>query len=192
MQHTPIVWNALVTKISPERKRVFSVVMGMEHGDEMKGLKCFDGKIVAAGRTFVTDYNDWYGYIAVHDSETANEIFTFKQDPGENAVFLAIGYNSSSGSVYAGGSSGWSQNPDGYSVSDNGKKLLVGMDGISLVNEQIILRNKARHNQVNDIQIVDDFMIVGGWEDGPGTHTGDNDGSLVRADGFLEVFPVVN
>jgi hypothetical protein len=180
---------ALVTKVSANGKRIFSIVMGTEHGDEMKSLRCFDGKIVVAGRTDVAYSNDWHAYLSVHDSETGSEIFTKTYKSGENAIFFGVGFDVLSGSFYAGGNSGWSQNPYGVSISDNGKKLLTRIN-VSSANEQIMLSNKAGQNQISSVQILDNFIVIGGWENGPGTHTGDNDESLVRADGFVEVFPI--
>jgi hypothetical protein len=68
--------------------------------------------------------------------------------------------------------------------------VIIKIDALSITNDYIMLSNKAGQNQVNSVQIVEDFLIIGGWENGPGTHTGDNDIRLVMADGFVEVFPV--
>lgn len=181
--------DALVTKVHPDGQRVFTSVMGTAYQDEIHGIRVFNNKVVTYGRSVITDFNDWDPYVALYDAATGDEVFVKNYDLGSNELFLAVGYDALEASLLVGGVGGWSQNPGGVSISEQGYKVMLSLDETNgTVTEIISLQNGARQNQVYAIQIIEEnFLLVAGWENGPGTHSGDGNSDLVSADGFLEV-----
>ncbi len=186
--------NTLISKISPEGNILYTISTGdeMDFETTMQDFKVFDNQIVITGRRLAnedSDSNDWNPYIVMHDTETGNEVFSQNYTLAGNEIFFSLGYDIVSKKIYAGGSAGWSQNPNGASVTANGNKILVKVDNsMGAIENELTLTNGPRQNQIRSVQVVDDFLIIAGWENGPGTHSGDSDKSLIFADGFMEVF----
>jgi len=181
--------DALVTKVSASGGRVYSTVMGTQHQDEIHGLLVADGKVFAYGRCAVTSMNDWDPFVVAHDAASGAELYSSPYDLGSNEIFLSASYDSTKGQLLLGGVGGWSQNPDGVSVTEDGTKLLVVVDSRSgEVAEAIVQGNGPRQNQIRSVmRLSGGKLLVAGWENGPGTHSGDSDPGLVTADGFLDV-----
>jgi hypothetical protein len=181
--------DALVTKVSSGGQRIYSSVMGTAYNDEIHGLQVFQDKIITYGRCPITGFDDWDPYVSVNDTRTANELFAKNYDATSNGMFLASGYDTLTRNFYLGGVVDWSQNPSGVSVSEQGNKLLLIVnDQNGASGENIVLTNGPRQNQIRSIQILGENMfLLAGWENGPGTHSGDGNPDLVFADGFLEV-----
>jgi hypothetical protein len=181
--------GAIVTKVSSAGKRIYSSVMGTVYYDEIHCLRVFNDKIITCGRCAISSFDDWDSYITVHDANSGNELYTKNYDSGSNGLFLDAGYDSLTKKFYTGGVAGWSQNPGGVSISEQGNKLLLivnEMDGVQ--SDSVSLTNGPRQNQIRSIQFLGDTMfLLAGWENGPGTHSGDANAALVTADGFLEV-----
>ncbi len=181
--------DALVTKVSSGGQRIYSSVMGTVYHDEIHGMQVFQEKIITYGRCPITGFDDWDPYMSVNDTRTGSELFARNYDATSNGMFLAAGYDTLASNYYLGGVVDWSQNPSGVSVSEQGNKLLLTMnDQNGAPGENIVLTNGPRQNQIRSIQILgDNLFLLGGWENGPGTHSGDGNPDLVFADGFLEV-----
>ena len=104
-------------------------------------------------------------------------------DRGDVLYDLAFGQD---GSLIAVGSCGWTQNPQGASVSEASQKLLVLLDREGGVVERKTLPEGPRHNLLRSVAADSDgAAIVGGFENGPGTHSGDQDPTLIKADLFV-------
>lgn len=180
--------DALVTKVSSEGKRIYSTVIGTNTVDRMRSLRLFDSKIVVIGRSAITSYNDWNPYLAVHDTETGNGIFSQSYTLGGNEILYGIDYDAENNSFYTGGTGGWTQNPSGVSISENSSKVFLKINAdTGAIENEITLSNGARQNQVRSVQVINEFLIFAGWENGPGTHSGDSNPSLISADGYIEV-----
>jgi hypothetical protein len=181
--------DALVTKVSSGGQRLYSTVIGTPYHDEIHGLQVFQDKVITYGRCPITGFDDWDPYITVNDASTGGELFVKDYISLNNGMFLASGYNATTGNIYVGGVADWSQNPEGVSVSEQGNKLLLmvnNQDGA--LGENISLSNGPRQNQIRSIQILtENLILIAGWENGPGTHSGDGNPNLIFADGFLEI-----
>jgi hypothetical protein len=79
------------------------------------------------------------------------------------------------------GASGHSRNPNGASISEDAYVL-----SRSGATRALDVPNRARNNGTRSLaQTTNGRWLSAGMLDGPGTHSGDADASLVRADGFL-------
>gem|GEM_PF-3038091 len=181
--------DTLLTKVDPLGARLYSTVIGTTWQDELHGVQIFNGRIITYGRSALTSFNDWDPYLTVNDCATGGEAFAKNYDFGGNEIFLAAGCDPATGYIYAGGCGGWTQNPEGVSVSEEGSKLFVSLNGGSgNPVERIALENGARQNQVCSVQYLEqNLILIAGWENGPGTHSGDENRQLVFADGYVEV-----
>ncbi|MCE7993684.1 MAG: hypothetical protein HEP71_16990 [Roseivirga sp.] len=178
--------DALVTKISPEGERLYTVVAGTADPDECYGIKVENGSFYLYGRTAKpasTSGYQWDAYVAKFNSDDGNATFRKSFDVNQSEIIYDLA-ETESGELLVVGSTGWSQNPLGYSVSGTACKLLVHLDAFGDVKREIELTPGQRHNQIRTIQYHDERIWLGGWENGPGTHTGDTNPNLVFADGF--------
>jgi hypothetical protein len=90
-----------------------------------------------------------------------------------------------SGRYLALGTTGYTQNPSGASISEAAQPLLVLLDTDGSLAQNLGYTGGARHNQLNTIAPLKGGWLLGGMVNGPGTHSGDGDRALIVADGFL-------
>ncbi len=112
-------------------------------------------------------------------SFTVRELDVKRSDIAFDALPLA------NGAWLVAGAADWTQNPGGASVSEASQAFLRGLaeDGSST---PIAIASGPRHNEARTLLAFGaDRYLIGGMTDGPGTHSGDVDASLVRASGFL-------
>lgn len=185
--YTPI--DVIVTKVSTSGKRVYSIVAGTPYYDEVHCMRIFDNKIITCGRCEISNKDDWDSYITVHDASDGKECYSINYMSAKNSIFMTAAYNSLTKKIYLGGVTDWTQNPEGASVSEQGSKLFqIVNESDGLLSDSVSLTNGPRQNQIRCIEILENsFMLLAGWQNGPGTHSGDSDKTLVTADGFLEV-----
>jgi hypothetical protein len=91
----------------------------------------------------------------------------------------------SSGRFLALGTTGYTQNPSGESVSEAAQPLLVVLNRDGSLAQNLGYTGGARHNQLTTIAPLNGQWLLGGMINGPGTHSGDADRKLIVADGFL-------
>jgi len=64
--------------------------------------------------------------------------------------------------------------------------LAVFIDENGTVTSTIVLPQGPRHNQIRSVVILnEEWLLFGGFDNAPGTHSGDEDASLIKADAFL-------
>lgn len=180
--------DALVTKVSNTGERLYTVVAGSVDPDECYGIKADNSSFYLYGRTgkpTTTFGYQWDAYVAKYNSDTGSPIFARSFDIDKSEIIYDL-VKTNTGDLIIAGSTGWSQNPVGYSVSGTARKLVAIIDESGNFKEEIEIESGARHNQVRSIVYSDDRLWLGGWENGPGTHTGDIDHSQVFADAFWE------
>jgi len=90
-----------------------------------------------------------------------------------------------SGRYLALGTTGYTQNPSGASISEAAQPLLVLLNADGSLARNLGYPGGARHNQLTTIAPFNGRWLLGGMVNGPGTHSGDGDRALIAADGFL-------
>lgn len=180
--------DALVTKVDIQGERVFAVVAGSIDPDECYGIKTDDNSFYLFGRsakpTSTIGY-EWDGYLAQYNSSTGNPIFISSLHVDQSSIVYDIA-KTDGGKIVAVGATGWTQNPLGYSVSEHSRKMVAILDQAGNFQEEFKIQSGLRHNQVRTIINQKGKVWLGGWENGPGTHSGDNNPQLVYADAFWQ------
>lgn len=182
--------DALVTKISSTGERMYTIVAGSADPDECYGIKANNSSFYLYGRTGVptsTIGYAWNAYIAKYNSATGTPVFVENLDIDQSEIIYDIA-EMNTGDLILVGSAGWTQNPLGYSVSGTARKLVAIVGPSGNFKEEIEMESGLRHNQVRSIIYGNNRIWLGGWENGPGTHTGDSDPNLVFADAFWESY----
>jgi len=183
--------DLILTRVSPEGQRVFTRLVGSEREDEFHGLRVMGGSVFLVGRTRVDEDpgNLYDGLIASYDKESGEPRFiqALPFDRGDVLYDLAFGQD---GNLIAVGSCGWTQNPQGASVSEASQKLLFLLDREGGVVERKTLPEGPRHNLLRSVTTDGGSVITGGFENGPGTHSGDQDSTQIKADLFVAKIPL--
>jgi hypothetical protein len=89
------------------------------------------------------------------------------------------------GRMLAAGTTGYTQNPGGASISETSQPLLAVLDANGGVQQRLPFTAGARQNQVRSLAAWNGGWLAGGLVNGPGTHSGDNDPALIFADGYV-------
>lgn len=182
--------DALVTKVSKTGDRIYTVVAGSVDPDECYGIKANNTSFYLYGRTGKptnTVGYEWDAYVARYNSATGSLVFANSYDIDKSEIIYDIALTSA-GDLIVTGSQGWTQNPLGYSVSGTARKLVATIGPSGNFKEEFELESGLRHNQVRSIIYRNNRIWIGGWENGPGTHTGDSNPNLVFADAFWESY----
>lgn len=190
-EDAPKYWpqmDALVTKITISGERIYTRVIGTDLPDEIYGSKIIDNLLYVFGRSTRFHGQFWDGFIATMNIDSGNLHYAHNVDINEGDIFYDV-TQLSDGRILAVGATAWHQNPVGYSVSENSEKLaaFINIDGI--VTSTITLPHGSRHNQIRSVTALNDqWLLFGGFDNGPGTHSGDSDSALIRADAFLTTY----
>jgi hypothetical protein len=182
--------DVIVTKIDADGKRLWSRVVGTRYEDEPYALAAAGDEVVVVGRSRRNpgfDNSQWDPWVAALDgSGTLRASRTVPFDA--LGILLAVGVDDA-GAVVAGGSDGWTQNPDGLSVLTFGAKLVFTLADAAAAPTRVGLAPGPRHNEIRSIVVTDEGVWFAGHEDGPITHTGDGDAGQIHATGVVGFLP---
>jgi hypothetical protein len=177
----------LLTRVGTEDgRRLGSTVIDTRQHAELHGVRANSHGFALVGRVLSevrSDGTGWDAFAAsVAQDGSLGPYNTVDVDRGDVLFDIA---ELSSGRYLALGTTGYVQNPEGASISESAQPLLVllGSDG-SLVQD-LGFPAGPRHNQLTTAVRFDGMWLLGGMVNGPGTHSGDADRSLIVADGFL-------
>lgn len=176
--------GALVTRLGPDGMRLGTTPVDSARVSELHGLRLHFGGVAIVGRVFTQQRDDgsgWDGFVADVDGVTGALRFyrVIDVDRGD-ALFdvLATG-----GGFLVGGTTGYTQNPTGASISEQSTPLLLRLQDNGTVVERVAVAAGARQNQVRSLALLGNDWLVGSLMNGPGTHSGDADPGLISADG---------
>ncbi len=184
--------DALVTKISKAGKREYTVVAGSVNPNECYGIKANSNFFYLYGRSAIpaTSFGySWNSYLGKYNSTTGSSVFIEHYNFGNSGIIYDLA-ETNSGNLVIVGSTGWTQNPSGFSVSGSARKLVAVIDNLGYLVKEIDVEPGLRHNQVRSVIYRHNKIWISGWENGPGTHTGDASPNLVYADAFLESYEI--
>jgi hypothetical protein len=154
---------------------------------ELHGLRVTGDDIGLVGRVFLAPVDTgtgWNAYSA-HIDRTSGTVRTntsLNVDPAEVLFDIAP---LPQGRFLAAGASRYTENPAGASISEQAAPLLLVLDTDGTVKQRLDFPAGARQNQLRSLAAHGAQWLVGGMVDGPGTHSGDADPALIKADGFV-------
>jgi len=176
---------AVVTRISAQGIRSPARLLGSPGtSKKLLNLKVAGDSVVLVGRVKTGDQpGSWDGWILASQATTGEVEYERNVDVQQGDMFwdaAALG----GGRVLAVGSSNYTQNPVGLSVSDTRDALAVVLDASGQVEKRILLPGgpAGRGNEAMSVGVVDGNRIaISGVQNAPGTH------AAVYSDAFLDL-----
>ncbi len=129
------------------------------------------------------DGSGWDAYAANVDRASGALLFHRVVDIDRGDVLFDIA-PVGSGRFLAVGTTGYTQNPDGASISEQSFALLVVLEADGTLRQRIDVAPGPRQNLLRSIAPRGNDFLLGALVNGPGTHSGDGNPSLITADGF--------
>lgn len=179
---TAIQSGALVTRLAPDGQRIGTTPIDTTQVSELHGIRLHPNGVALVGRVFSEKRDDgtgWNAYVANVDA-SSGFYRVLDIDAGDALFDIA---RADAGRYLAGGTTGYTQNPTGASVSEQSKPLLLLLEADGSVRQRIDVPAGARQNQVRSIWPRGGNWLVGSLVNGPGTHSGDANPALITADG---------
>ncbi|TFW17006.1 hypothetical protein E4L96_15180, partial [Massilia arenosa] len=180
--------GSLVTVLAADGQRQTATLVDPVKKSQLSTVRWLgDDEVAVAGRILTTVKDDgtgWDGYVARVRPSTRSvaPLATIDTGSGDHIFDLA---RLPDGRLLAAGVAGYWQNPAGASISEGAAPLLALLGAEGQFQRRLAFAGGARHNQLRSVAPWGARWLVGGMADGPGTHTGDADDSLIRANGVL-------
>jgi hypothetical protein len=180
-----MAYGLFVTELDAAGTRVGTRVVPMPVRPEVHAVRWIGGTIAVAGRQRTSTPADgagWDAYVALLKPGQAGRVQVIDVDRCD-IVFdlLPLG----DGRMLAAGSTGYTQNPGGASISETSQPLLAVLDANGALQQRLPFAAGARQNQVRSLAPWNGGWLAGGLVDGPGTHSGDSDPTRIHADGYV-------
>jgi hypothetical protein len=184
--------GGIVTLLSATGTRLVSTVVDTAQVSELHGLRNTGNGFALVGRVRterLADGTGWNAFAAfISQAGELRNYSVINVDRGDVLFDLVAGRNSQ---FLAVGSTGYTQNPFGASISEEAAPLLLVLSETGAVVSRLPVQAGPRHNQLRTLSRHGTRWLVGGMSNGPGTHSGDADLALIRADGVLhEIAPL--
>lgn len=178
--------GAIVTRLDANGGRVGATPLDTTELSEIHAVRWSGDTILVAGRVRTTnpaDGSGWDGFVASLASDnTVARLQVLDFDRGDAVLDVAV---LSDGRIAVAGAAGYTQNPTGASVSEDSQPLLAILSSLGSPPQRVSLTAGPRQNQVRTAALWQGHLVIGGMVDGPGTHSGDGDPSLLTCDGSL-------
>ncbi|MFT7775498.1 hypothetical protein [Roseateles sp.] len=178
--------GVLLSKFSTAGIRQGTVLIDTQQRSELHALRWVGAQVAAAGRVRSRQVADgWDAFLALVPAgigtTTAYRVLDF--EAGDVVFDVA---QRADGRLLLAGSTGYTQNPTGASISEESKPLLALLSPDGQLQQRVTLTPGLRHNQLRALApLRDTGWLSGGMENGPGTHSADTDAALLVADGYL-------
>jgi len=181
-------FGVLVTRIAADGTRLGSTAVSTVQGPELHGVRAVPGGFALVGRVRSVQQPDgWNAWMTrVNSDGTGGGVRLIDVDRGDVLFDIAA---LPDGGFAAVGSTSYLQNPTGASVSEEAAPLLVKLGATGVLQQRIAVPAGPRHNQLRALLRHGGQWYVAGMRNGPGTHSGDGDPTLIRADGFVARAP---
>ena len=183
--------GGIVTLLSPTGTRLVSTVVDTAQASELHGLRNTGNGFALVGRVRterLADGSGWNAFAAfISQAGELRNYSVINVDRGDVLFDLVAGRNSQ---FLAAGTTGYTQNPFGASISEDAAPLLLVLSETGTVVSRLSVPAGPRHNQLRTLSRYGTHWLAGGMSNGPGTHSGDADPGLISADGVLrEIAP---
>ena len=182
------VEGVLLTRVaSADGRCLGSTAIDTHVHAELHGVRATPGGFALVGRVITQvrpDGSGWDAFAALVGRDgTAGAYSVVDVDRRGDVLFDVAALPS--GRFLALGTTGYTQNPTGASISEAAQPLLVVLNNDGSLAQNLGYTGGARHNQLTTIAPLNGGWLLGGMVNGPGTHSGDADRGLIVADGFL-------
>lgn len=183
----PIVTNGvLLSQFSPGGQRLGTALIDTRQRSEPHALRWVGERVAVVGRVRSRQTMEgWDGYLALvpAGATAASGYRVIDVEQGDALLDVAA---LEDGRLLAAGSSGYTQNPTGASVSEQSAPLLLLLDRDGLMLKRLQPAAGPRHNQLRALAPWQDGRwLLGASLNGPGTHSADGDASLLTQDGRI-------
>lgn len=183
--------GVLVDRVaSSDGHRLGSTAIDTHQRAELHGLRATSSGFALVGRVFSevrADGTGWNAFVTFITHEGIPGAYgVVDVDRGDVLFDIA---SLPSGQYVALGSTGYTQNPSGASISESAQPLLLLVSAEGSFVRNLGFQGGARHNQLRTVVPFNRQWLVGGMTDGPGTHSGDSQPALITADGYLRAEP---
>ena len=174
----------LLSRFSADGQRLYSVLHDTQQRAEVHGLRWVGERLAIVGRTRSVQAPDgWDGFVALLTDTTRTLSYEpIDVDQGEIVFDIA---SLPGGQWLISGAAGYTQNPTGASISEAATPLLAQLGADGKLVRRIPWPAGLRHNQLRATLPWQGGWLLGGMENGPGTHSADGDEALLTADGYL-------
>ncbi|MDP3858503.1 MAG: hypothetical protein Q8Q73_12165 [Stagnimonas sp.] len=184
--------GGIVTLLSATGARLVSTAVDTAQVSELHGLRNTGNGFALVGRVRtqrLADGSGWNAFAAfISQAGELRNYSVINVDRGDVLFDLVAGRNSQ---LLAVGTTGYTQNPFGASISEEAAPLLLVLSDTGTVVSRLAVTAGPRHNQLRTLARHGTHWLAGGMSNGPGTHSGDVDPGLISADGVLrEIAPI--
>jgi len=179
--------GVLLTRVATQDgRRLGSTVIDTQRRAELHGLRATSNGFAVVGRVLTEVRPDGTGWDAFAASVAQDgSLYIYKTVDVDRGDVLFDIAQLANGQYLAVGTTGYVQNPSGESISESAQPLLVVLEPDGSLVQNLGFPAGPRHNQLTTIVRGAGGWLLGGMVNGPGTHSGDTDRSLLVADGFL-------
>lgn len=178
--------GVLATRLDAQGQRLGTTVLDTLQRSEVHVLRWAGDQLLVAGRVRTelrADGFGWDGWLArVPANGVGGSIQVLDFDRGDVILDVAP---TGDGRLMLAGATGYWQNPAGGSISEEAQPLLAFVPATGGPATRATALAGPRHNQLRSIAPWQGRWLVGGFENGPGTHSADADAAKLTADGYL-------
>jgi hypothetical protein len=184
---TNVTIGVLLTRLAPDGTRLGTTLVDTVQVSELEELRLRGDDLAFVGRVFTEKRDDgsgWDAYAGHVDRVTGalSSYRTVDLDRGE--ILFDIAPLAQGGFLVA-GAIGYTENPNGASISEQTTPLLAVLAADGTLRERIEVAGGARQSQLRSLAARGSHWLAAGLVNGPGTHSGDGDPALITADGFV-------
>jgi len=184
----PAQVGVLVTLVATtDGRRIGSTAIDTHQTAELHGLRATPSGFVLVGRVFSevrSDGTGWDAFTAqIGRGGEPGPYSVVDVDRGDVLFDIAA---LPSGRYIALGTTGYTQNPTGASISETAQPLLALLNSDGSLAQNLGFASGPRQNQLSTLASLEGHWVIGGMVNGPGTHSGDTQRELIVADGFLK------
>jgi hypothetical protein len=177
---------SVITRLSPEGARSYAVLSGLGTNKRLLNIRATAQTLWLTGRIRTgNEPGSWDGWLQSFEASTGQVLSEHLVDVQEGDMFWDVAPRND-GSLLAVGSTNYTQNPSGLSVSDARDNLAVsvGQDGAARQRVTLPAGPAGRGNEVTSVRAIDGWGMFAGLKNGPGTH------AEVLSDAFLSLRPL--
>jgi len=179
--------GVLLTQVDAAGARGRTIWIDTGEKSEVHALAWTGDTILAAGRVRTARPDDgagWDGWLAQLDAGSQRLASYRRIDVDRGDIVQAL-LPLGDDRVLLAGSTGYTQNPGGESVSEATSPLLAMLRLADGSVNRLALTAGPRGNQVRALAVSGNDWLVGGIEDAPGTHSADNAPASLTMNGYL-------
>ncbi|GGX74060.1 hypothetical protein GJV26_14225 [Massilia dura] len=179
--------GVLATSLAADGRRLAMTPVATAGKSELHALRWANDTVLLAGRVRTSQAADgtgWDGWLARVRPGEARALSYRLVDVDRGDVIFDVA-QLGDGRVLVAGSTGYTQNAGGESVSEATAPLLARVEEQGTGIRRVTLAAGPRGNQVRSLAAWNANWLLAGFDNAPGTHSADGDPALLTADGWL-------